>query len=219
MKIKICGITNLEDGLAAAQAGADFLGFIFHPQLAALCDGRAGAGDRGGRAAAVSRTRRPKCVGVFVNTPPAQVRYVLYTAGLNYAQLHGDEGPGELAEQRGRGYKAVRPRRWTEALAAAERYSGLGPQGGPTAARRLSSDGVWGHRARADWSVAAAWRSRVPRAAAGRRADARRTYLRPSPLCSPGAWTSAPASKRRRAAKTMPSCASLCGPRWRWSEP
>ena len=163
MKIKICGITNLEDGLAAAQAGADFIGFIFHPQSARYVTvAQAQAVVTGVRRQ--YRAKAPKSVGVFVNTPPAQVRYVLYTAGLDYAQLHGDEGPEQLAEQRGRGYKAVRPASLNEALDAAVRYAGLGPQGGPNLLLDAYHPGEYGGTGmRADWSTAAAIASRVPR--------------------------------------------------------
>ncbi len=163
MKIKICGITNLQDGLAAAQAGADFLGFIFHarsPRFVTVEQAQAIVGG----VRRQFRNQAPKFVGVFVNTPPAQVRYALYTAGLDYAQLHGDEGPEQLAEQRGRSYKAVRPASLAEALDAAVRYSGLGPQGGPNLLLDAYHPAEYGGTGiRADWSAAASLASRVPR--------------------------------------------------------
>jgi phosphoribosylanthranilate isomerase len=162
MKVKICGVTNLEDALAATQAGADFLGFIFHPKSPRYV--------RVEQAQAIVtgvrrqyREKAPKTVGVFVNALPNQVRYVLYTAGLNYAQLHGDETPEELAEQRGRSYKAVRPASLEEALAVATDYAGLGPQGGPTLLLDAYHPSEYGGTGtRADWSVAAALARRVP---------------------------------------------------------
>ncbi len=163
MKIKICGITNLDDGLAAAQAGADFIGFIFHPKSARFVTiEQAQAIAAGVRRQ--FREKAPKSVGVFVNTTPAQVRYVLYTAGLDYAQLHGDEEPEQLAEQRGRGYKAVRPASLDEALEAVARYAPFGPQGGPNLLLDGYHPGEYGGTGmRADWSTAAAIASRVPR--------------------------------------------------------
>jgi phosphoribosylanthranilate isomerase len=162
MKVKICGVTNLEDALAATQAGADFLGFIFHsksPRYVSVEQAQAiVTGVR-----RQYREKAPKTVGVFVNALPKQVRYVLYTAGLNYAQLHGDETPEELAEQRGRSYKAVRPASLEEALAVAIDYAGLGPQGGPSLLLDAYHPSEYGGTGtRADWSVAAALTRRVP---------------------------------------------------------
>ena len=163
MKVKICGITNLEDALAATQAGADFLGFNFHPKSPRYVTvAQAQAIVAGLRRQ--YREKAPKSVGIFVNMPPAQVRYVLYTAGLDYAQLHGDEGPEQLAEQRGRGFKAVRPASLEEALDAAVCFGGLGPQGGPDLLLDAYHSGEYGGTGtRADWSTAAAIANRVPR--------------------------------------------------------
>lgn len=162
MKVKICGITNLEDALAAKQAGADLLGFIFHPKSPRYVTvEQAQAIVAGVRRQ--YREKAPESVGVFVNAPPREVRYVLYMAGLNYAQLHGDEMPEELAEQRGRGYKALRPATLEAALGSADRCASLGPQGGP----RLLLDACHpseygGTGTRADWPLAAAVAIRVP---------------------------------------------------------
>jgi phosphoribosylanthranilate isomerase len=163
LKIKICGITSLDDGMAAALVGANYLGFIFHPKSPRYVT----AGQAQAIAAGVRRQLRakaPKFVGVFVNTPPEQVRYVLYTAGLHYAQLHGDEGPEQLVAQRGRAFKAFRPASPAAALDGAVAFGGLGPEAGP----QLLIDAYHpteygGTGARADWGLAAAVAARVPR--------------------------------------------------------
>lgn len=106
--VKICGITNLEDGLAAAQAGADAIGLVFYPPswrfLTPAEAARVSSG-LGGRA---------KVVGVFVNPPLATVSDVAREAGLDYIQLHGDEPPDYCSlvkEVTGRGLiKALRIR-------------------------------------------------------------------------------------------------------------
>lgn len=163
MKVKICGITSVEDGLAAAEAGADFLGFIFHPKSARYVsiDGAQAI------MAAVRRQFRPhepQGVGVFVNTPPAQVQYVLYTAGLAYAQLHGDEGAANVAALRGRAYKALRPTTIEEGLTGVNLFAHLGPQDGPSLLVdafhpvEYGGTGVQG-----DWALAAAIAERTPR--------------------------------------------------------
>ncbi len=163
MKIKICGITNLEDGLAAAQAGAHFLGFIFHPKSARFVTVEQAQSVMAG-VRRQYREQTPAGVGVFVNAAPAHVRHVLYTAGLTYAQLHGDEGPGEVQAQRGRAYKALRPAALDEALAAVERFADVGTEKGPQLlidAYHPTEYGGTGQRG--DWSVAAAMAQRVPR--------------------------------------------------------
>jgi phosphoribosylanthranilate isomerase len=87
VKVKICGITNVEDGLAAAEAGADALGFIFYEQSP-----RYVAMDK---AAAVIRDLPPPIVkvGVFVNATEDAVFRAINECGLNLLQFHGDESP------------------------------------------------------------------------------------------------------------------------------
>jgi phosphoribosylanthranilate isomerase len=163
MKIKICGITNLEDALAAVQAGADYLGFIFHPKSPRYVSVAQAQAIVGG-VRRQYRDKRPKGVGVFVNASPAQVRYTLYTAGLHFAQLHGDEGPEAVAAQRGRAYKAVRPASRAEALEAAVQYAGLGPAPGPSLLLDAYHPTEYGGTGvRADWTAAAEVARRVPR--------------------------------------------------------
>ena len=114
-KVKICGITNLEDALFAAEAGADALGFVFYAQSP-----RCIAPDR-------AREIIPRLppfvatVGVFVNAPPfippnfggergGAVREIMAYCHLDYAQLHGDETPAQVAALAPRAIKAVRVR-------------------------------------------------------------------------------------------------------------
>ena len=83
-KIKICGITNLDDALAAIECGADALGFVFAPSprqvtMSAVRD-------------IVSKLPPFVCkVGVFVNSEPALVQETMALCNLDLAQLHGDE--------------------------------------------------------------------------------------------------------------------------------
>ncbi|HJR06159.1 MAG TPA: phosphoribosylanthranilate isomerase [Pyrinomonadaceae bacterium] len=88
VKVKVCGITNLEDALAALEAGADALGFNFYarsPRYIAPEDAR-----RIIRALPASMF----CVGVFVNEVDAEtVAGKAETAGVAAVQLHGDESP------------------------------------------------------------------------------------------------------------------------------
>jgi len=87
MLIKICGITNLEDALAAVEAGADMLGFNFYRPSPRYVE------------PSLAREiieRLPKSVltvGVFVNEP--DIESIAKVAGVDALQLHGDESPAE----------------------------------------------------------------------------------------------------------------------------
>ncbi|MGB2982322.1 MAG: phosphoribosylanthranilate isomerase [Candidatus Bipolaricaulia bacterium] len=88
--IKICGLTRADDALAAAEAGANLLGIIFHPPSSrAVRPTEASSLVREIR----QRTPSAKWVGVFVDTPIEQIRQVVDTVGIDGVQLHGDEDP------------------------------------------------------------------------------------------------------------------------------
>ncbi len=123
MKVKICGITNLEDALVAVDAGADYLGFIFYPPSKRSVDIKAAAGII---ANLRQRTDCPILVGVFVNETAVHMAHILDTIGLDLAQLSGEEVPKLVGDQDspiyGRSYKALRPASLAEAEADAEWY-------------------------------------------------------------------------------------------------
>ena len=91
VKVKICGITNLEDARSAIEAGADMLGFNFYRPSPRFIEPAAVRkilesmrGEIEGRGITM--------VGVFVNeASPDAVAEIVNKAGLNAAQLHGDE--------------------------------------------------------------------------------------------------------------------------------
>jgi phosphoribosylanthranilate isomerase len=87
VKVKICGITNLADGIAAAEAGADVLGFVFCEQSPRCVSVEA--------AAAIIRALPPFIIkaGVFVNAPEELVVRAIRECRLNLLQFHGDEAP------------------------------------------------------------------------------------------------------------------------------
>ena len=88
VKVKICGITNLEDAQAAIEAGADLLGFNFYARSARYISPDTA---RSIVAAIRSGGRCPTLVGVFVNSPLDEVQSILREVDLDLAQLHGDE--------------------------------------------------------------------------------------------------------------------------------
>ena len=87
VKVKICGITSLADGLAAAQAGADALGFVFYEPSPRYISPEA--------APVIIRQLPPDLVkvGVFVNAPRDLVFSAMSQCGLSLLQFHGDEPP------------------------------------------------------------------------------------------------------------------------------
>lgn len=104
LKVKICGITNLEDAMQAVDAGADALGFVFHKKSPRFVDPEI-AGDIIKRLPPFVTT-----VGVFVNDGADVVNSVVERAGLNAAQLHGDEPPEYCSKITAKVIKAFRVR-------------------------------------------------------------------------------------------------------------
>jgi phosphoribosylanthranilate isomerase len=91
-KVKVCGITNLDDAEMAVELGAWTLGMIFFegsPRSCSLAEAE--------RIVATLRRRVELC-GVFVNAPLDEVVHTSEDLGLTMLQLHGDEGPSYCAE-------------------------------------------------------------------------------------------------------------------------
>lgn len=107
-RIKICGITSISDGRCAAEAGADFLGFIFYSKSPRYVE-PAAAGEITAALREEFGRDAPRMVGVFVDEPPDRVREILADAGLDLAQLHGSEPPAELRMLYPRAFKVIRP--------------------------------------------------------------------------------------------------------------
>jgi phosphoribosylanthranilate isomerase len=91
-RVKICGVTRLEDALAAAELGAWAVGMIFYEQSPRACT--LAEAERIGAAL----HRRTEVAGVFVNSSPAEIADFSDRVGLTLVQLHGDEGPAFCAE-------------------------------------------------------------------------------------------------------------------------
>ncbi len=150
MRIKICGITNLDDALSAVEAGADMLGFNFYPKSPRCIKPE--------DCAVIIRLLRargahPTTVGVFVNAGTEEVRDRLDFCGLDLAQLHGDEPPEMLAEFGERAYKALRPATPADLEQALLRF----PEKGTAPAVLVdahSPDKYGGTGHKADWELA-----------------------------------------------------------------
>jgi phosphoribosylanthranilate isomerase len=90
--VKICGITNLDDALAAVDAGADALGFNFYARSPRYIS------PANAREITNHLSRSVLKVGVFVNEGLQSVSRILTEAGLSAVQLHGDESPDYCRE-------------------------------------------------------------------------------------------------------------------------
>lgn len=140
-RVKICGITRVEDALAACDAGADAIGLVFYapsPRSVEVA-----------RAASIRAQLPPfvTVVGLFVNEEPEVVARTSERVGLDCLQFHGNESPGEC-ERFGMPYmKAVRMADDVDVAAKAREFS---------SARALvldtQDDKLWGGSGRTfDW--------------------------------------------------------------------
>jgi phosphoribosylanthranilate isomerase len=87
IRVKICGVCDLEGARIAVEAGADMIGFHF-------CDSPRRVAPEEAREILEGLSVRPKVVGVFINQPPGEVREIGDYLDLDLLQLHGSEAPG-----------------------------------------------------------------------------------------------------------------------------
>ncbi|MHA3736885.1 phosphoribosylanthranilate isomerase [Pseudomonas sp. Eth.TT006] len=116
VRSKICGITRIEDALAAVEAGADAIGFVFYaksPRAVSVQQARA-----------IIRALPPfvTTVGLFVNASRCELGEILDAVPLDLLQFHGDEG-AEACEDWHRPYiKALRVKAGDDIAAAVDAY-------------------------------------------------------------------------------------------------
>jgi phosphoribosylanthranilate isomerase len=92
IRVKMCGITTIEDAALCVEAGVDALGFIFVEKTPRFVTPAT--------AAAIIRTLPPFVtpVGVFWDHPPGHVKAVAEACGLRALQFHGDESPEDVLQ-------------------------------------------------------------------------------------------------------------------------
>lgn len=87
IRIKICGVCDLDGARLAAEAGADLIGFHF-------CRSDRRVTPEEAKAIVDEMPVRPRIVGVFIDQPASEVREIAELVDLDLLQLHGSEAPG-----------------------------------------------------------------------------------------------------------------------------
>lgn len=168
-RIKICGVTTVEDALSAVQAGADAVGLNFFPGSPRFVSQKMAAGvvqalaDRVALGTATAGSA-VEVVGVFVNLPLKDLCPLVRDLGLRWIQLHGHEPPryvAELLDQLGPGVqviRAFRPVKVEDVVQMAEYVNDcrqLGAELAGVLVDAASSRGLGGTGELAAWEVAA----------------------------------------------------------------
>ncbi|MNO55325.1 N-(5'-phosphoribosyl)anthranilate isomerase [compost metagenome] len=118
VRSKICGITRIEDALAAAEAGADAIGLVFYAKSPRAVDVR--------QARAIIAELPPfvTTVGLFVNASRCELNEILEVVPLDLLQFHGDETPQDCEGYNRPWIKALRVRPGDDLEAACRLYAG-----------------------------------------------------------------------------------------------
>ncbi|MCO7516007.1 phosphoribosylanthranilate isomerase [Pseudomonas guariconensis] len=118
VRSKICGITRVEDALAAAEAGADAIGLVFYAKSPRAVDVR--------QARAIIAALPPfvTTVGLFVNATRCELNEILEAVSLDLLQFHGDETPADCEGYQRPWIKALRVRPGDDLEAACRQYAG-----------------------------------------------------------------------------------------------
>ena len=129
---------------AALDAGADYLGFVFHPPSPRFIEpADAGALIRSFAVHPQLASGQARCVGLCVKLTPDQMNEAAALSGIDLLQVYGNPDPKDLAQLTPECFMAVRPRSPAEASELANRYGGVsrGTGTGP-AGRQLLAQGV-----------------------------------------------------------------------------
>jgi phosphoribosylanthranilate isomerase len=124
VRVKICGVTSVDDALECVTAGADWIGLNFHPASPRFLDLA--------RAASIVTALPPSVspVGVFVDRPAAEIAALARSLGLQIVQLHGEEPPEDLLAlghlQLIKAFRLSRAAGWSTVIDYVERARNLG---------------------------------------------------------------------------------------------
>lgn len=118
-RVKICGITNVADALAAVEAGADAIGLVF-------ADSPRRVEPAAAREIVESLPLFVTAVGVFVNAPLSELIDIASASGVHVVQLHGEETPQYIAGVPKRVLKRVRLTADDDVIEMLERVERLG---------------------------------------------------------------------------------------------
>lgn len=116
-RVKICGITRIEDALEAVKQGADAIGLVFYPQSPRYVSPEQAAAIASKIPAFVS------IVGLFVDADAAEIKQVLSKVRLDLLQFHGDEPPAQCRQFSIPYMKAVRVKTDTNLVQYAAEYA------------------------------------------------------------------------------------------------
>ncbi|MDX8382564.1 MAG: phosphoribosylanthranilate isomerase [Ghiorsea sp.] len=155
VRIKLCGITRLEDALSASALGVDAIGFVFYKESPRYIESI--------KAAAIIRKLPPfiSAVGLFVNPTQSEIDDVLHDCSLDVIQLHGNESPEFCLAQ---------PRRVVKALpvATADDLNAVQDYACTVLLDAKAPDGVYGGTGHCfDWSLLASLKHDFPIILAG----------------------------------------------------
>jgi phosphoribosylanthranilate isomerase len=112
-RVKICGITRVEDAVSAVNAGADAIGLVFYapsPRFVTI-------------AQAQQIPPFVSVVGLFVNATTTEIEAIAAQVRLDIVQFHGDEAPSECEQIKLPYYKAIRVKADTNLLQCAVEFS------------------------------------------------------------------------------------------------
>lgn len=116
IRVKVCGITRVEDALAAVQQGADAIGFVFWSQSARFVS------PAQAREIVLQLPPFVSVVGVYVDPSPEWVEETSVMAGLSLLQFHGEESPEFCGQFRLPYIKALRVREGMDLLQYGKLY-------------------------------------------------------------------------------------------------